>query len=148
LRELDSKTQNKIWNSLQNTVIAILEPKIYIKKLGVELTPNADFKIQYEGRELLIDKEHEDYSFIDTILQKRLTRWILEDSPLLDINFSLNEIFLLSPKEDFFNIDNFLSLISKDDSRKEVVGNGGLDRDPFLFLYDIQDKMRNSAFYI
>lgn len=122
LYKLDIRTQNKIWNSLQDTVIAIVDPIVYIKKLGIEVLPNADFKIQYEGREMLIDREHEGYSFLNTKLQKDLAKWILIDSPLLKINFSLKEISLLPPKENFFTIEKFLSLINKDDSRKEVMG--------------------------
>lgn len=139
LHKLDINIQNKIWKSLQDTVIAIVDPIKYIKKLGIEVLPNADFRIRYKGREMLIDREHESYSFLNTKLQKELARWILEDSPLLEINFSLNEISLLSPKENFFTIENFLSLINKNDSKREVMGIIKLTARMYSTFFDLID---------
>ena len=140
LYKLDIITQNKIWNSLQDTVIAIVEPKEYIKKLGIEVSPEGNFIITYKGREMLIDKDYEGYSHLNTMLQKELSKWILIDSPLLDINFSLSEIPLLSPKEKFFTIENFLSLINKkDDTRKEVMGTIKLVARMYSTFFDLID---------
>ena len=140
LYKLDIRTQNKIWNSLRDTVIAIVDPIKYIKKLGIEVSPEGNFIITYKGREMLIDRDHEGYFHLNTMLQKELAKWILRDSPLLDINFSLSEIRLLSPKENFFTIENFLSLINKkDDSRKEVMGTIKLVARMYSTFFDLID---------
>lgn len=140
LYKLDIRTQNKIWNSLQDTIIVIVEPKEYIKKLGIEVLPNGAFKFRYERKEMLIERDDEAYSYLNTMLQKNLSKWILQDSPLLNINFSLSEISLLSPKENFFTIENFLSLINKkDDSRKEVMGTIKLVARMCSTFFDIID---------
>ena len=140
LYKLDIRTQNKIWNSLQDTVIAIVDPIKYINKLGIEVSPEGNFIITYKGREMLIDKGHEGYSHLNTMLQKDLAEWILRDSPLLDINFSLSEIALLSPKENFFTIENFLYLINKrDDSRKEIIGTIKLVARMYSTFFDLID---------
>ncbi len=140
LYKLDIRTQNKIWNSLQDTVIAIVEPKEYIKKLGIEVLPDDAFKFRYERKEMRIGRDDEGYSHLNTMLQKYLAKWILQDSPLLDINFSLSKIPLLSPKENFFTIENFLSLINKkDDSRKEVMGTIKLAARMYSTFFDLID---------
>jgi len=145
LYKLDIRTQNKIWNSLQDTIIAIADPIEYIKKLGIEVLPNADFKIRYKGRGMLINRDHESYSFLNSKLQKYLAKLILKDSPLLEINFSLNNISLLPPIENFFTIENFLSLIDKNDSRKEIMGTVKLTArmcSTFFDLIDPEEKRR------
>jgi hypothetical protein len=122
LSKLDNKIQNKIWKSFQDVIIVILDPKEYIKMLRIEVLSNGDFKMKYEGKEIIVNKGDSLYSFLNTKLQKFLARWILEDSPLLETEFSISKVSLLSPKDNFFTVENILSLINRKDSKKEVMG--------------------------
>lgn len=90
--------------------------------LGIEVLPNADFRMRYEGKEIIVTRRDGSYSFLNTKLQKYLARWILEDSPLLEAKYSLSEASFISPRDKFFTVENILSLINKKDSRNEVMG--------------------------
>jgi len=139
LDKLDEEIQKRIWKSLQDTIIAILDPKKYIKILGIEVLPNADFRMQYEGKEIIVNRGDGSYSFLNTKLQKYLARWILEDSPLLEAKISISEASFISPRDEFFTVENILSLINKKDSKNEVMGVIKLAARLFSAFFDLID---------
>ena len=121
-KQLNPDTKKRIWQKLQDTIIIVQDPKDYAKNSGLTIMPDGSLKFCYEGKELLIDRNHDRFKAMNELLQKNLSRLILIDSPITSISFSLEEIPRLRPKADFFSPEKILSIIDKKDSRKEIIG--------------------------
>ncbi|GEM_PF-5822310 len=122
MARLDQETRKRIWHRIQDAIIVVQEPKEYAKAAGVLILPDGGLNFRFEGKDLPIPRSHKDFKPMSELLQRNLSKWMLADSPISKIGFSLSEIPLLRSKSDFFSPENVLSLIGKKDSRKEVMG--------------------------
>lgn len=122
MARLDPETRRRIWHRIQDAVIVVQEPKEYAKVAGVLIQPDGGLIFRFEGKELQIPRSHKDFRPMSELLQRNLSKWMLSDSPISKIGFSLSELPMYRPKTDFFSPENILSLIGKKDSRKAVMG--------------------------
>jgi len=125
LAEVDISIKNKIWQSLQDVIIIIIDPRYYLKMFGIEVFPNSVFKLKNEGNEISINRSNQSYSLLVELLQKYISEIILLDSPLSDIKFSIDEIssvFDVFPNTSFFSPENIMSLVQKNDYKKGILG--------------------------
>lgn len=122
MSRLDLNARKRIWQKLKDAIIVVQEPKAYAKAAGVFILPDGSLNFRFEGKDFLVPPGHKDFKPLNELLQKTLSKWMLFDSPISRIGFSLSEIPLLHPKADYFSPDNILALIGKKDSRKEVMG--------------------------
>ncbi|MFW6159956.1 MAG: hypothetical protein ACOC57_02300 [Acidobacteriota bacterium] len=112
----------RIWQKIQDTIIIVQDPKEYARDFGLSVLPEGSLKFRYEGKEFIIEKTDKHFKPLNEMLQRKLSQLILTKSPIIKISFSLSEIPLLSPGTNFFSPEHILSLVDKQDSKKEVMG--------------------------
>jgi hypothetical protein len=140
LDQLDIKTESKIWGSLQDVLIIIIEPKTYIKEFGVRLAANYSFVLNNQGKELIIRRDDKEiYNFVDDMLKEEISNQILFASPIMPINYAITQLPISYGNDDFFTPENLLSMISSKDSRKKIMGTIMLAARLFVAFFEMID---------
>lgn len=140
LYQLDPKTQARIWNSLQDVLIIIIEPKTYIKEFGIRLAADYSFVLHYQGKELIIRRDDKEiYNSLDDLLKEHISNLILLASPISPINYSITQLPVLYGNDHFFTPENLLSMINTKDSKKKIIGTIKLAARLFVAFFEMID---------
>jgi hypothetical protein len=123
LSTLDRENQKIIWNTLQDVMIVIVEPKSYIKELGVEITEDYSYVVRLKGEGFTISRNDRGiYNAYDDLLKNTISDLVLVHSPIFSVGSSMSQLAILPRREDFFSPENVLSMINQKDSKKKVIG--------------------------
>jgi hypothetical protein len=140
LNALGRENQKTIWNTLQDVMIVIVEPKCYIKELGVEITEDYSYVVQVNGKRFTINRtDRSMYNYYDDLLKNTISNLVLISSPLISVGGSLSQLAVAPQREDFFSPENVLSMINQKDSKKKVIGAIKLASRLFIAFFEVID---------
>jgi hypothetical protein len=140
LNALDTDNQKIIWNSLQEVMIVIVEPKQFIKELGVEITQDYSYVLQLKGERFTIKSADRDiYNYYDDLIKNTVSNLVLASSPVMSVGYSFSQLPILPRRDDFFSPENLLSMISDKDSKKKVIGAIKLTSRLFVAFFEVID---------
>ncbi len=140
LKALGKEHQGTIWNTLQEVMITIYEPKQFIRELGVEIERDYSYKVRINGKSLLIKPADRDvYCALDDRLKNAISELILSSSPIISVGNSFSQLAVVPRKEDFFSSENILSMINQKDSKKKVIGAIKLASRLFIAFFEVID---------
>ena len=98
INHLDVTKRNRIWRSIQDVPILIIDPKYYLRELGVNIRPGLyninDYSYLFEicGLKFQINRSDQMFKGYEEFLQELLSKRILIDSPLPDIENAIRNI--------------------------------------------------------
>jgi len=137
---LDRENQKIVWNTLQDVMIVIVEPKHYMKELGVEITDDYSYVARVYGERFKVNHTDRDrYNYFDDLLKDAISNLVLVSSPIFSVGDSLSQLVVAPRREDFFSPENILSMISQRDSRKKVMGAIKLTSRLFVTFFEVID---------
>jgi hypothetical protein len=140
LNTLDKKNQKIIWNTLQDVMIVIVEPKSFIKELGVEITEDYSYVVRLNGERCTFSRSDRDiYNAYDDLLKNTISDLVLVHSPIFSVGISLSQLVILPRREDFFSPENVLSMINQKDSNKKVIGAIKVASRFFIAFFEVID---------
>lgn len=140
LNSLDREGQKSIWNTLQEMMIVILEPRCYLKELGVEIGSDSSYVVRLHGIQFKISQsEHDTFIYFDNLLKDTISNLILVSSPIMDVGGALSQLSVAPRREDFFTPENILLLIKHGDSKKKVMGAIKLTARMFVTFFEVID---------
>lgn len=140
LSTLDRENQKIIWNTLQDVMIVIVEPKRYLKELGVEITDDYSYVARVYGERFTVNRTDRDrYNYFDDLLKDTISNLVLVSSPIISVGDSLSQLVVLPRREDFFSPENILSMINQKDSKKKVIGAIKLTSRLFTTFFEVID---------
>lgn len=92
INHLDIKRRNRIWRSIQDVPILIIDPKYYLKELGVNIVNIYSYSFEIHGVKFQINRSDQIFKKYEEFLQELLAERILIDSPLFDIEITIRNI--------------------------------------------------------
>jgi len=144
LNNLDIRQRSKIWQSLQNVIIIINDPKQYLSNLGIRILNGVIFQFEYQKKHIKITPQNESYNSFLKLLQDTLSRIILLDSPASDIYYSMSEISYCIDIYPIFDEDDFypyliLEKMDKEDPRKRIINVKKLSARLHSAFFELKD---------
>lgn len=98
INHLDVTRRNRIWRSIQDVPILIIDPKYYLRELGVNIRPGLNnineysYSFEIYGVKFQINRSDQLFKKYEEFLQELLSKRILIDSPLPDIENAIRNI--------------------------------------------------------
>lgn len=140
LSSLDREAQKIILRTLQDVMIVILEPRRYLKELGVEIGGDYSYVVRLHETRFKISRSDRDmFNYYDDFLKDTISNLVLISSPVFAIGGSLSELPVAPRREDFFTPENILFLIKHTDSKKKVMGAIKLTSRLFVTFFEVID---------
>ena len=156
IKHMDIRSQKRIWSTIQDIPISIIDPRYYLKKIGIVPLNESCYQYLLYGKTILINKANPLFHEFEKFLHQSIAEQILIDSPLPDIENAINKIS--ESFEVFHSMTDFepraiLDGFKSKDAKKRMFNVAELSLRLFSAFYELgdpdvrQDTIDRISFY-
>ncbi len=142
MKRLDSKSQKRIWNVIQEIPISIINPRYYLQKFGLRPMNEYCFQFEYKGKTFLINRANPFFQQFEKFIHQNIAEQILVDSPLPDIEIAIenvSESFEVFPSMQSFNAAQVLTSFKAKNLKAQIMNVTELSLRLFSAFYELSD---------
>jgi hypothetical protein len=143
INHLDTQRRKNIWHSIQDVPVLIIDPKYYLKELGVKVINQYSYSFEIYGIKFQINRSDQMFKKYEEFLQELLSERILIDSPLPDIEnaiINISECYDVFPGIYDFEPKKILKQLSFKTPKKQIINVVKLSSRLHVSFFELCDR--------
>ena len=148
INRLDIKRRNRIWRSIQDVPILIIDPKYYLRELGVKIINQYSYSFEIYGVKFQINRSDQEFKKYEELLQELLSERILIDSPLFNIEYAIRNIsghYGVFPGIYDFEPKRILKQLDFKKPKKQIINVAKLSSRLQVSFFELCDKDKRNS---